>query len=178
MKRIGLVTLLLIVLGGGFFVVKTLGHPASQTVVASIQKGAMVSEKTNVPSVSGLSGLTLASVSGKSIAIDPNKKTVLHFMISSCETCVATETELTKFAHMSGVQIVSIDVDPQNDNLSTIQAFEQVTKASWPYIMDTNQSLVKKFNVTELDTVVVLYNNQVILDQVAPSPSILKRVLA
>lgn len=179
MKRIGLITLLLVVLGGGFFAVKTLGHPASaQTVAASTQRGTTVNEKVNVRNVSGLSGLVLTSVSGKSIAVDPNRRTVLHFMVSSCGTCVGTEIELTKFAHTPGVQMVSIDVDPQNDNLGTIQAFKKATHASWPYVMDTNHSLVKRFNVTELDTVVVLYHNKVILDQVAPSASTLQKVLA
>lgn len=180
MKKIGLIALLLIVLGGGFFAVKKLGQPASaQTVAASTQQGTTVSEKTNAPSaLAKSSGLTLTSVSGKTLTINPNEKTVLHFMVSSCATCVATETELTKFAHLPGVQIVSIDIDPQNDNLNTIQSFKQATKASWPYVMDKNQSLVNKFNVTELDTVVVLYHNKVILDEIAPSTSTLRKVLA
>ncbi|KPV45705.1 TlpA family protein disulfide reductase [Alicyclobacillus ferrooxydans] len=184
MKRIGLIALLLVVLGGGFFVVRTLGHPAAaQTVAtststASTGHGTSVSKKSNTSGVSELSGMTLTSVSGKTITVNPNQKTILHFMVSSCGTCVGTEIGLTKFAHTPGVQIVSVDVDPQNDSLSTIQSFKKATKASWPYVMDTNQLLVKQFNVSELDTVVVLYHDKVILDEVAPSVSTLQKVLA
>lgn len=181
MKKIGLVALLLIVLGGGFFAVKKLGQPTSaQTVAAGTQQGTTVSEKTNTPSAlaTSSSGLTFTSVSGKTITINPNEKTVLHFMVSSCATCVATDERLTKFDHIAGVQIVSIDIDPQNDNLSTIQNYKKATGSSWPYVMDTNQSLVQKFHVTELDTIIVLYHNHVIFNQVAPSTSTLQKVLA
>ncbi|GMA58197.1 hypothetical protein GCM10025858_27000 [Alicyclobacillus sacchari] len=48
----------------------------------------------------------------------------------------------------------------------------------WPYVLETNSSLLQKFHVTELDTVVVLYHNKVIYEGVVPSEAQLKKVLA
>lgn len=122
-------------------------------------------------------GLSFTDINGKKISVNPNEKTALHFMTSSCSSCLPTETALAKFQHTPGVQLISIDVEPQADNASTIAQFSQVAGSHWPYVMETNSSLIQKFHVTELDTVVVLYHNKVIYEGVAPSQSQLKKVL-
>lgn len=69
---------------------------------------------------------------------------------------------LTKFKDMSNIQIILVDVDPQGDNLSMITQFSKVVCSQWPYVLATDPTLIERFHVTELDTVVVLYYNKVI----------------
>ncbi|MCL6593209.1 MAG: hypothetical protein K6T31_04470 [Alicyclobacillus sp.] len=76
------------------------------------------------------------------------------------------------------VRLVSIDVTPQADDASTIQQFSKAAGARWTYVLATDPSLLERFHVTELDTVVVLYHNQVIFEGVAPTAAQLRKVLA
>ena len=175
MKRIGLLILLLLVLGAGFLAVRKIGETGTATPVSVAAASAAAAAPARAKSTAAL--LTLTSVSGKPITINPNQKTVLHFMVSSCTSCVATEIRLTKFDRLSGVRIISVDVDPQVDNLTTIHAFRQATGATWPYVMDTHQALIDKFHITQLDTVLVLYHNRVIFNQVAPAAAVLRKAL-
>lgn len=166
-KQFGLFAALIVLVGVGYGVV----HAAKgQTKTTAVVASPKVQTTT--------AALTLTGVNGQTIVVNPNEKTVLHFMMSSCGDCIGTEETLTNFAHTPGVRIISVDVDPQNDNLSTIQAFKKVTGATWDYVLLKNATLVNKFHVTELDTVVVLYHNKVIYDGIAPSAATLKQVLA
>lgn len=166
-KQIGLLAVLIVLVGVGYGVVHAAqGQTKTTAIVVS----------PNVQTT--ITALTLTTVNGQTIAVNPNKKTVLHFMMSSCSDCIGTEETLTKFARTPDVQIISVDVDPQNDNLTTIQAFKKATGATWDYVLLKNPALINEFHVTELDTVVVLYHNKVIYDGIAPSASTLKQVLA
>lgn len=163
-KQVGLFVGLIVLLGIGYGVV----HAAQgQTKVPKVVAG---SKATNT-------SLELTAVNGQTIAVNPNEKTVLHFMTSSCGDCIGTEESLTKFAHTADVQIISVDAEPQVDNLSTIQAFKKATGATWDYVLLKNPALINEFHVTELDTVVILYHGKVIYNGIAPSTSTLKRVL-
>lgn len=125
-----------------------------------------------------VSNLSFTDINGKKISVNPNKKTVLHFLATSCSVCLPTETMLTKFKDMSNVQMISVDVDPQGDSPSTITQFAKVAGSQWPYVLETDQTLIERFHVTELDTVAVLYHNKVIYEGVAPTATQMQKVLA
>ncbi|MCY0892316.1 MAG: hypothetical protein OWR52_02230 [Acidibacillus sp.] len=165
-KQLGLLAALIVLVGVGYGAVHTVEGQTKATAVAASLKAP-----------TAIAPLTLTDVNGQTIAVNPNNKTVLHFMMSTCADCIGMEKSLTKFAHSPGVQIISLDVDPENDNLSTIQDFKKITGATWNYVLLKNSALINKYHVTELDTVVVLYHNKVIYDGVSPSVSTLKQVL-
>ena len=177
MKRAGWAALLLAVIAAGFVLVRQFGEPGLSAQAAVGPGAAAASKAPRAQAPSALAGLTLTSVTGQVLHVNPAQKTVLHFMVSSCGSCVATEQMLTRFARTPGVQLMSIDVDPQSDSAGTIRAFRQVTGAAWPYVMERNAALVDRFHVTELDTIVVLYHNRVIFNRVSPSAAALRAVL-
>lgn len=121
--------------------------------------------------------MTLTDVAGTKVAINPHEKTVLHFLATSCAVCLPTETMLSHVVGLPNVQLISVDVDPQGDNATTIAQFSAAAKSNWPYVLETSSSLVNQFHVSELDTVVVLFHNRVIFDGVAPSLAQMKKVL-
>lgn len=178
MNRIWLGGALVVVLGAGVFGFTRFERAG--TVSASTESQSVAVHQTsqhNSATAAGLSELSFTDMSGKHITVNPNEKTVLHFMTSSCSSCLPTETTLAKFQNTPGVQLISIDVEPQADNASTIAQFAQVAHSHWPYVLETNSSLIQKFHVTELDTVVVLQHNKVIYEGVVPSAAQLKQVL-
>lgn len=122
--------------------------------------------------------LVLQTTADRTVAINPSQKTILHFMVSFCTSCLPTERMLTQFAGTTGVKIISVDIDPQNDSAAMVARFAEVAGAHWPHVLATGTRLINQFHVTELDTVVVLYHNQVIFDQVAPTATQLRQVLA
>lgn len=172
MKKIWLGGALALVLAGGAVGWTQFGRAASATSSAS-----QAATQTVTTSSAHVAALSFTDINGKRISVNPNEKTVLHFMTSSCSSCLPTETTLAGFQHMPGVQLISIDVEPQADNRSTIVQFSQVAGSHWPYVLETNSSLIQRFHVTELDTVIVLYHNHVIFDGVVPSASQLQKVL-
>lgn len=168
MKNIWPAGALVLVLAAGVVGWNQFGRAASQsTVLQTAESG-----------VNDATALTFTDIGGKWISVNPDEKTVLHFMTSSCSDCLPTETMLTKFQRLPGVQLISIDVEPQTDNGDTIAWFSHVAGSHWPYVPDTISALVGRFHVTELDTVVVLYHNRVIFDSVVPSAAQLQKVLA
>ncbi len=179
MNKIWLGGALVVVLGVGAFGFTRFEHAATASTSTGPQS-AVVQQTSQQSSgtVAWLSDLSFTDVSGKHITVNPNVKTVLHFMTSSCSDCLPTETTLAKFENAPGVQLISIDVEPQADNASTIAQFSKVAGSHWPYVLETNSSLVQEFHVTELDTVIVLYHNKAIYKGVLPSAAQLKKVLA
>ena len=178
MKKSVLAVGLLVVIGVGVFAVKEVGKQPTVAVVGTPTASASrIATTSNGTQNQNLTDLSFKTVNGRTIQVNPNEKTVLHFMTSSCASCLPTEQMLTKFAHMPGVQLISVDINPQNDSKSTIQQFQQVAKSNWSYVMETNQKLINEFHVTELDTIVVLQHNRVIFDGVAPSAAQLQKVL-
>ncbi|KPV43843.1 TlpA family protein disulfide reductase [Alicyclobacillus ferrooxydans] len=179
MNKMWLGGALVIVLGAGVIGFTRFEHVSTASASTGPQSAAVqqTSQQSSATAV-GLSDLSFTDVSGKVISVNPNDKTVLHFMTSSCSDCLPTETTLAKFQNTQGVKLVSIDVEPQADNASTIAQFSKVAGSHWPYVLETNSSLLQKFHVTELDTVVVLYHNKVIYEGVVPSAAQLKKVLA
>lgn len=179
MKRAGLLALLLAVMAVGFVLVRQFGAPglSAQAAAGPGAAAAAAAKASRAQASPALAGLTLTSVSGQILHVNPAQKTVLHFMVSSCTSCVATEQMLARFAHTPGVQLISVDIDPQSDNAGTIRAFKQLTGATWPYVMDQNAALVNRFHITQLDTIVVLYHNHVLFDQVKPSVATLRAIL-
>lgn len=171
MKRFFLLVVLLVVLGVGYFTVMKLGQqtaPVTQTITGQQDVAFSQPEST---------GLSFKDIQGQTITVNPNDKTVLHFMTSSCSSCLPMETTLAAFAQTPGVQLISIFVDPQNDTPAAMEVFRKTVGATWPYVMDQHQTLVRKFHITSLDTVVVLYHGQVIFSGVVPSKSTLEKVL-
>lgn len=144
--------------------------------------GATLMAKNGLPSLgatqtASLQPIRLHSIAGRTVAVNPDQKTVLHFMVSFCTSCLPTEHMLTQFAGTPGVRIISVDIDPRNDSAAMLAQFAQVAGARWPHVLATGTRLINRFHVTELDTVVVLYHNQVIFDQVAPTAAQLRQVL-
>ncbi|UOF90897.1 TlpA family protein disulfide reductase [Fodinisporobacter ferrooxydans] len=180
MKRILIVMILIVAVAGIGFASSKFIHRASSATTQPAKQTAtkQTDAKTQQQQAVSVSNLSMTDINGKPVKIDPNKLTVLHFMVTSCSTCLPTEETLTKFQNQNNVQLISIDVDPQNDNADSIQTFKKATGATWPYVMDTNQSLIQQFHITELDTVIVLHHGQVIYKGVAPSSADLKKVLA
>ena len=179
MNKLWLGGALVVVLGVGTFGFTRFEHTATGSASTGSQSAAaQQTSQQSSATATGLSVLIFTDVNGKRISVNPNEKTVLHFMTSSCSDCLPTETTLAKFQNTPGVQLISIDVEPQADNASTIAQFSKVADSHWPYVLETNSSLIQKFHVTELDTVVVLYHNKVIYNGAVPSEAQLKQVLA
>lgn len=172
MKRAALLVLLLAVIGIGYFAVTKLGGSSGAGVVKT---SGQASKTAGNPTVSNLS---FTDIDEKVVKVDPNKKTVLHFMISTgCPSCTVMAGNLTKFADNPTVDLVSIAMDSVNDTKETIQDFRETTQAKWPFTIDKDQSLIKKFNVTSIDTVMIIYQNRIIFSGVYPSISELENVL-
>lgn len=172
MKKLPLLASLIVVLGVGYFAVTKLGHQNTPvTQAATGQEQVTTSQQASVGS------LSFKDIQGQTVTVNPDEKTVLHFLTSTCSDCLPMETTLAAFAYSPGVRLVSIDVGPKSDSAVTIDAFKKAVGATWPYVMDQNQSLVQKFHITSLDTVVVLYHGQVIYSGIAPSKSTLEKVL-
>ncbi len=133
---------------------------------------------TSVQSNATVGALTLTAVTGARIVVNPAQKTVLHFMTSSCSECLPTEIMLAKFQHAPGVQLISIDVQPQTDTAATIAQFSRIAHSHWPYVLEGTPALVQRFHITALDTVIVLYHNSVVFSAVAPSRQQLAAVLS
>ncbi|RED75987.1 TlpA family protein disulfide reductase [Cohnella phaseoli] len=172
MKRVSLIVLLIAIVGIGYFAVTKFGGAAT---AGGVKTTDLVS---NTVGQSVVSDLSFTDIDGKSVTVDPNKKTILHFMISTgCSSCAETEISLLKFANNPNVDLVGIAIDPANDTKDTIREFTQYTKSDWPHVIDMDQSLIQKFKVTSIDTVLVVYQNQIIFSGVKPSPSELQKVL-
>lgn len=167
---------LFVIVGIGISAVNAIGRQ-NQVASASAPSTTSLSQATANGNL-GFQSLSFHTVSGHVLHVNPNEKTVLHFMTSTCASCVPTEQTLTKFSNMPGVQIISVDINPQNDNLNTIQQFKRASHSNWPYVMETTPYLIDKFHITELDTVVILYHGHVIFNKVLPSYTQLKKVLA
>ncbi|KYP79793.1 TlpA family protein disulfide reductase [Ferroacidibacillus organovorans] len=167
---------LVVIVGIGISAVNAVGRQAQ---VSNVNAPPTTSQTHSTATGNvGYQSLSFHTVSGQVLHVNPNKKTVLHFMTSTCASCVPTERMLTKFSSMPGVQIISVDINPQNDNLRTIQQFERTAHSNWPYVMETTPYFIDTFHVTELDTVVVLEHGHVIFNKVLPSFAQLKKVLA
>lgn len=172
MKRVALIVLLIAIFGIGYFAVTKFGGAATAGDVKTTDQA------SNTAGQSVASNLKFTDIDGKSVTVDPNKKTILHFMISTgCTSCAETEVNLVKFANKPELDLVSIAMDPANDTKETIREFTKFTKSEWPHVIDTDQSLIKKFKVTSIDTVFVVYQNKIIFSGVKPSPSELEKVL-
>jgi cytochrome oxidase Cu insertion factor (SCO1/SenC/PrrC family) len=126
----------------------------------------------------GFSNLTFTDIDEKTVKVDPNKKTILHFIISTgCTSCGDSEINLAKFSNKANLDLVSIAIDPSNDTKESMHEFMKATKAQWPHIIDKDHSLIGKFHVTSIDSVIVLYQNKIVFSGVDPSPSELEKVL-
>lgn len=165
MKKLLLGIGLLAVLGVGAF-----GFSRFERTVSAVSpNGAQTADAAGI--------LTLTAVNGQRITVNPNEKTVLHFMTSSCSECLPTEINLAGFQHTKGVRLISVDVEPQTDTPATIAQFSRIAGSHWPYVLETSPALLQRFHVTALDTVIVLYHSKVIFDAVAPSRTQLRSVL-
>lgn len=178
MNKLWLGGALVVVLGAGVFGFTRFEDAATASAsTGSTSVAVQPASQQNSATAAGLSDLSFTDMNGKHITVNPNEKTVLHFMTSSCSDCLPTETTLAKFQNTPGVQLISIDVEPQADNASTIAQFSKTAGSHWPYVLETSSNLLQKFHVTELDTVVVLYHHKVIYEGVVPSEAQLKKVL-
>lgn len=186
MKRGALLVLLIAIVAIGYFTVTKLGGPAGASVVNTTDQASKEDENPSVSDNSAkkavgeqiVSDLTFTDIDGNVVKVDPNKKTILHFIVTTgCTSCAASEAKLTKFANNPNVNLVSIAIDPQNDTKETTKEFMKIAKANWPYTIDKDQLLIRKFNVTSIDTVVIVYQNKIIFSGVNPSPAELEKLL-
>ncbi|GMA58196.1 hypothetical protein GCM10025858_26990 [Alicyclobacillus sacchari] len=117
MNRIWLGGALVVVLGAVVLGFTRFEHAtAAPTATGPQSATAQRTSQQISATATGLSELRFTDVSGKKISVNPNEKTVLHFMTSSCSDCLPTEATLAKFQNMPGVQLISVDVEPQADN--------------------------------------------------------------
>jgi thiol-disulfide isomerase/thioredoxin len=113
------------------------------------QVGAAVGDTAPILQVSDIRGRTL-SLTGK--------PTVLYFMASWCSSCAYGESQLRQVQSRLGgrVNVVTVDVDPQQDATADLSAFQSRWGGPWPHVLDVGQRLVAAYGVQGLDTTVVL----------------------
>lgn len=135
--------------------------------------------KATIPISTGTSSshLNLMTITGKPIAINPNQKTLLYFMALGCSSCVTGEMKLVKNLPHIHANVISVDVQPQ-DTPSELEGFMKQTGATWPHVIDKNQSLIQKYQISYLDTVVILFHYKVIYKGIAPSAQTIETELS
>ena len=159
------------------------GLLATALVVLVTGCGAPVAQsaqpKTPTPTVTGTSqgDFKLTSITGKPVVINPNQKTLLYFMALGCSSCVTGEMNLAQNIQHIHANVISVDVQPQ-DTPSELETFMKQTGATWPHVIDKNQSLIQKYQISYLDTVVILFHNKVIYKGIAPSAKTIEKELS
>ncbi len=101
--------------------------------------------------------LRVRDIQGQTVAL-AGKPTVLYFMASWCSSCTYGESQLRQVQSRLGsrVNLVTVDVDPQQDTAAELAAFQKQWGGPWPHVLDTGQRLVAAFGVQSLDTTVIL----------------------
>lgn len=175
MKRVTSIVSSLVVVGALAAVgISYVNHSNNVTTV----QAAVNSTNTNPLTSEPLTSLT--DYLGQPVQIDPNKTTVLHFLVSSgCTSCGQSQVDLAPvLKEKPNVDFISIDIDPINDNKDSIKAFADATGVSGPYVLDQNETLLKQFHVTQLDTILVLKGGKVVYKEVAPSKEAVLKVIS
>lgn len=163
MKRITLIMVFLIL--AGVIVTIYIKHHQGQANAA-----ASPSQSTG--------GMTLTDIHGKTVHVNPNRKTLVYFMAAWCGSCIEGERKLTTLEKDTKAPMLSIDVSPEYDKKKSIEQFIQLSHSHWPHVLDKNHTYMQQFHIQSLDTVVVLFHHQVIFKAIQPSNTKLKKVLA
>lgn len=105
---------------------------------------------------------SLTSIDGDAIPYDSDKPTVIFYMAAWCTECIPEERALATLHGRYGdqVQIISVDVDPQNDSAADTRRFQRQYGGPWPHAL--SGEMARLFRVSSLDTTLVLNRHNVI----------------
>jgi cytochrome oxidase Cu insertion factor (SCO1/SenC/PrrC family) len=101
--------------------------------------------------------LLVSDIQGQTLSL-AGKPAVLYFMASWCSSCTYGESQLRQVQSRLGdrVNVVTVDVDPQQDTKADLSAFQSRWGGPWPHVLDMGQRLLAAFGVRSLDTTVLL----------------------
>lgn len=105
---------------------------------------------------------SLTSIDGDRISYNADRPRVIFFMAAWCGSCIPEERALAKLHRQYGdrVQIISVDVDPQNDTKADTRRFQRQYGGPWPHAL--SGQIAQTFRVRSLDATLVLNRNNVI----------------
>lgn len=116
-------------------------------------------------------------IQGQAVQIDPNKTAVLFFMAAWCSSCYELESDLKEVAKNPDVQVITIDVDPQQDTKEDLVKVQQTYGGPWPHLLDSGSDLLKKFQVNSLDTIIIVKNGKIVYRSIKPSLKTMQEVI-
>ncbi len=86
------------------------------------------------------------------------KLTVIDFWATWCKPCVSSIPKLNNIYEEyapKGIEFIGVNIDGPR-NLSKVKPFATSMKISYPLVLDPDQNLVDRFNVTVFPTMIVL----------------------
>lgn len=100
---------------------------------------------------------TASTLSGDEVAIPGGRRSVIFFFSATCGTCGPGARALAEAqASTPDANYVAVDIDP-NESVNDVQEFLTANDASTlAYARDTDASLTRAYQLTQLSTAVVL----------------------
>ncbi len=108
---------------------------------------------------------SVKDIAGQTVTLASGKPTLLYFAAAYCSTCAYGDTQLRPVyqRYGSSVQLITVDVDPQEDTLAMVQAFAKDYGGPWPEVLDEGERLTELYHVTALDTSYLINGQGVIV---------------
>lgn len=116
-------------------------------------------------------------IQGQNVQVGPDKTTVLFFMAAWCSSCYELESDLKEIAKNPDVQVITIDVDAQQDTKEDLTKVQQTYGGSWPHVLDSGSNLLKQFQVNSLDTIIIVKDGKIVHRSIKPSLQTMQEVI-
>ncbi len=111
---------------------------------------------------------TLQNLASKNVqlaqVINKNKVTLVNFWGIWCPYCVREIPEIVKFYnryHQRGVEVLALDV---GDNPNQVSAFAKKNQMTFPVLIDKNEAVSKRYQVSGFPTTFIIDRNGKIKD--------------
>lgn len=95
-------------------------------------------------------------IEGRTVAL-AGRPTVLFFMEAWCSRCTYGQSQLRAVHQRLGdrVDLVMVDVDPQQDAPAALASFNRRWGGDWPQLLDSGERLVAAYGIRSLETMVI-----------------------
>lgn len=148
-KPILYVGLLIIALTAGYLVYDNFFKPSSEGEIG-IQTGNILLDET-IPNIDGSGSVKFSDYQGKILVID--------FMAPWCEPCKAQIDILALVDSVEGVEVMSINIDPNYD-MEFLYGFGEEEGITW--FFGTNPDSAVDFEVSAIPTIIIVDQDGVI----------------
>jgi len=140
--------------------------------LTALNRGAVAGTSAGGTGGHGVDRINVTSTEGKPVTVPWERPTVLYFMASWCFTCVPQAEAMKELEaeYADQAQFVAVDVTPENTKTEVDSFRELAGFPGHPYVVDQTGQLSTKYEITSLDSTVVIAPDGEILARADAQP--------